>query len=70
MPLVLAPLNKSLEIIRCRVDESTKKHLVDLGIISGEKIVLIQENAGSMIIQVKDGRIALNKDLASKIDVK
>ena len=70
MMLVIAPLNKNLEVVKCRVDQSVKRHLVDLGIIPGEEIVVVQENSGDVIVQVKDGRIALNKGIASKIDVR
>ena len=41
MPIILAPVNKELRIVRIVADEKTKKHLENLGInVNGSVMVL------------------------------
>ena len=67
MPIVLAPKDVELRVIKVLLDEKTKKHLESLGITINSKITVISSNNGNVIIKVKDGRLALNRDVASKI---
>ena len=46
-----------------------KLHLENLGIVPGGLVTLINVNDGSVILKVKESRIALNKDMAMKIMV-
>jgi ferrous iron transport protein A len=43
--------------------------LQDLGFVKGESVKLLSENDSGFIIMVKGVRIAINKNLASKIMV-
>ena len=67
MPIVLAPKDVELRVIKVLLDEKTKKHLESLGITINSKITVISSNNGNVIIKVKDGRLPLNRDVASKI---
>ena len=67
MPIVLAPVNTSLRVTKILTDDKTKKHLESLGITINSQIVLISQNGGNAIIQVKDSRLALDKTIAMKI---
>ena len=49
------------------VEQKVKKHLESLGIIVNENITILSQTGGSVIVVIKEGRIALNKDIASKI---
>ena len=69
MPIVVAPENTLLRIIKILVDEKTKRHLENLGILVNANVMLLSRNDGNIIIKVKDGRLALNKDTALKIFV-
>lgn len=69
MPIAMAPINTSLKIIKILVDEKTKRHLENLGILINANIIVLAKNDGSVIIKVKDGRLAINKDTALKIFV-
>ena len=69
MPIAMAPINTSLKIIKILVDEKTKRHLENLGIIVNANILVLSKNDGNVIIKIKDGRLALNKDTALKIFV-
>lgn len=70
MPITIAPLNTILTIVKLFVDEKTKRHLENLGILVNSEIMVISKNDGNIIVKVKDGRLALNKDVALKIFVR
>lgn len=67
MPLVIAPVNCELRIIKVLADEKVKKHLESLGIVINEKITLLSKTSGSVICVIKDGRLALDRNIATKI---
>ena len=67
MPLVIAPLNTLLIIVKINADEKTKKHLASLGVVINGKVTVISSNAGNLIIEVKGVRLAINRDTATKI---
>ena len=69
MPLVIAPLNVELMILRILVDEKDKKHFESLGIAVNQKIMVLSNTNGSVILKVKEGRLALDKNIATKIVV-
>ena len=67
MPIVIAPLDTELTIKKVLVDEKTKKHLQSLGIAVGGKISVLSSNGGNVVVIAKGVRLALNRDVASKI---
>ena len=69
MPLVIAPHNRTLRIVRIAADDKTKKHLESLGILVNGEIVVQSASGGSVVCRVKDGKIALDRDLSTKIFV-
>ena len=70
MPLVIAPLNVELMILRLLADEKDRKHFESLGIAVNQKIKVISNTGGNVILIVKEGRIALDRNIATKIVVK
>ena len=69
MPLTLANLDEELTIVRVGGKPEAKKHLEDLGFTSGSTVRVITSNDGNLIVNVKDSRIALDRDMAMKIMV-
>ena len=70
MPLIIAPENVELRIVKVLVsDEKTKRHLENLGILTNSIITILSRQHGDIIVKVKDGRLALNKETADKIHV-
>ena len=67
MPIGLAPLNTEMKVVRILVDEKTKKHLESLGILVNSLITVISSVNGGVVIAVKEGRLALDRSIASKI---
>jgi ferrous iron transport protein A len=67
MPLVIAPLNVELKIVKILVDEKLKKHLESLGITINSSLKIVANQAGNLIIVIKEGRLAIDRGIASKI---
>ena len=69
MPIVFAPLNIELRIVRVLADDKTKKHLESLGITINGNITVISSSGGSVVCKIKDGKLALDSNLSTKIFV-
>ena len=67
MPVGLAPINVEMKVVRVLVDEKTKKHLESLGILVNSSIKVISSVNGGVVVAVKEGRLALDRSIASKI---
>lgn len=67
MPITLAPLNVEVRVVKILADEKLKKHLESLGILVNSKLTVISSVNGGVVIIVKDGRLALDCKIASKI---
>ena len=69
MPLIVAPTGKDLRVTKVAADDKTRRHLENLGILTGATIVPLSESNGNVILKIKDGRLALDRQLAMKIFV-
>ena len=65
MPLTMAGEPNTIKRIGGR--EETKKFLENLGFVTGGVVTVVSEISGNMILNVKDSRVALGKDMANKI---
>ena len=69
MPIVLAPLNTELKVVRITADDKLKKHLESLGITVNGDVTVLNSSGGTVVCKIKDGRIALDQNLSTKIFV-
>ena len=69
MPLTMANAGETNVIKRIGGREETRKFLERLGFVAGGKVTVISEINGSMIVNVKESRVAIGKDMANKIMV-
>ena len=67
MPITLAGIGEEVTITRIGGNEETKHHLADLGFVVGSKVTVISSLNGNLILNVKESRIAINKDMARYI---
>ena len=67
MPIMLAPLNEEVRVVRILANEKIKKHLESLGILVNSKLTVISAVNGGVVVVIKKGRLALDHDVASKI---
>ena len=67
MPIILAPVNRELRILRVLTDDKTKKHLESLGITQNGTITVLSSAGGAVVCKLKEGRIALDGNISTKI---
>ena len=67
MPIAIAPQGTELKIRKVGADDKVKRHLGELGIVEGESITLVSSSSGNVIVAVKEGRLCIDRALASKI---
>lgn len=69
MPLTMADTGVPNTIKKIGGKEETRKFLENLGFVVGGIVIVISQIGGNMIVNVKDSRVAIGKDMASKIIV-
>ena len=69
LPLTMASQGEPMTIKKIGGKQETKKFLETLGFVVGGTITVISEINGNMIVNVKDSRVAIGKDMANKIMV-
>lgn len=67
MPIMIAPLNQELTVIRITGGDKAMKHLRELGIVPQMKITLLSQEASGVILRVGESRLAIDKDIARVI---
>ena len=67
MPLTMAIAGEANVIKRVGGKEETKRFLENLGFTTGGMVTVVSDNGGNMIVNVKESRVAINKDMANKI---
>ena len=67
MPLAMGRAGETGVIKKVGGKEETRKFLESLGFIVGSPITIVSEINGNLIVNVKDSRVAINREMASKI---
>lgn len=69
MPLSMAKEGEANVIKKVGGKEDTRRFLEKLGFVAGGTVTVVSEMGGNMIVNVKDSRVAIGKDMANKIMV-
>ena len=69
MPLSMAQIGKKNSIKKVGGKEETRQFLANLGFIPGSHVTIITANSGDVIVNVKESRVAISREMASKIMV-
>lgn len=69
MPLTLANVGEENIIKKIGGKPEVKAHLENLGFVAGGSVTVINAINGNIIVNVKESRIAISKELAQKIMV-
>lgn len=69
LPLTMASQGEPMTIKKIGGKQETKKFLEILGFVVGGTVTVVSEINGNMIVNVKDSRVAIGKDMANKIMV-
>ena len=67
MPLTMEPTGEPNVIKKIGGKEETRRFLENLGFVTGGMVTVVSEIGGNMIVNVKDSRVAIGKDMANKI---
>ena len=69
MPLTMAAAGQINSIKRVGGKEEIKRFLESLGFVPGGAVTVISENNGNVIVNVKESRVAISREMANKIMV-
>lgn len=69
MPLTMAKEGEPALIHKVGGKDETKRFLENLGFVAGGMVTVVSETGGNLIVNVKESRIAIGKDMANKIIV-
>ena len=67
MPLTMAKPGETNYIQKITGKDEVRLHLAELGFVVGERVTVVNAIGGNLILQVKESRIALNRDMANRI---
>lgn len=69
MPLSMVKPGELNVIKKIGGKDDTRRFLENLGFVTGSAVTVISKVRGNMIVNVKDCRVAIGKDMANKIIV-
>ncbi len=69
MPLMYAAVGEVNIIKRVGGTPEVKKHLEDMGFVVGGAVTVISTIGGNVIVNVKETRVAISREMAQKIMV-
>ena len=67
MPITMANVGETVVIKRITGKDEVRRHLNELGFVEGDSVTVVQNNGGNLILQVKDGRVALDESMAVRV---
>ncbi len=69
MPLTFANTGEENIIKKVGGNPETRKFLENLGFVVGGAVTVVSEIGGNVIVNVKESRVAVSKEMANKIMV-
>ena len=67
LPLTYANVNDMNVIRKIGGNPEIRKHLEDMGFVTGAVVTVVSAINGNLIVNIKDSKVALDKSLAGKI---
>lgn len=67
MPLSMVKEGQPSVIKRIGGREEIRKFLENLGFVTGSTVTVVSEVGGNLIVNVRDSRVAIGKDMANRI---
>lgn len=67
MPLSMVKEGEPNIIRKVGGKEETRRFLENLGFVTGGMVTVVSEINGNMIVNIKNSRVAIGKDMANKI---
>lgn len=67
MPLTMAKEGEVNSIKKVGGKEEVRRFLESLGFVVGGNVIVVAENSGNLIVNVKESRVAISCEMARKI---
>lgn len=67
MPLSMAKIGETVTIRRITGTDEVRRHLAELGFVVDSNVTVVTEYGGSLILQVKESRVALDRTMANRV---
>ena len=69
LPLTMLKEGESGVVQRVGGKDETKRFLENLGFVVGATVTVVTQINGNVIVNIKESRVAIGKDMANKIQV-
>ena len=69
MPLTMARVGEENSIKKVGGKEETRLFLAKLGFVPGTYVTIITQISGNVIVNIKESRVAISREMAAKIIV-
>lgn len=69
MPLTMAAAGEINSIKKVGGKADARRFLESLGFVPGGQVTVVSENNGNVIVNVKESRVAISREMANKIMV-
>ena len=69
VPLTMAAAGEINSIKRVGGKADVRRFLESLGFVPGGRVTVVSENNGTVIVNVKESRVAISREMANKIMV-
>ena len=67
MPLTMAKEGEVASIKRVGGKDEVRRHLENMGFVPGTDVTVVTVNNGNVIVNVKEARVAISREMANKI---
>ena len=67
MPLTMASVGEANIIRKSGGNPEVRAHLENLGFVTGGNVTVISTIGGNLIVNVKESRVAISREMANKI---
>ena len=67
MPLTMARQGENNLIKRIGGKEEIRRFLGTLGVVEGADVMVVSQNGGNVIVNIKESRVAISREMAMKI---
>lgn len=69
LPLTFAKAGEHVMVVSVGGNPEIRKHLGDLGFVPGTAIDVVSSHEGDVIVTIRESRLAITREMASKIKV-
>ena len=69
MPIMMTRAGDSVKVAKILGNDSVRQRLGELGFVAGTPLWIMQSQGGNVIVKIRDSRLALTREMASKVMV-